>query len=257
MDTLPQEIIDEIINNLPTSNLHSSSLIAKRWRKTSQQRAFRVIRFFDEAKVNNWYMDTRYEPDGIASYVQVAKFSCIAKWSDPTLFVRVLKSFTSLTKLWTLETEIPDEILEHVSHGELGKRITALHLLDSQCPISTVISISLSLPNLQKLSVDSCRIVSKGPPLTYPVLPRRGPLTWLLLSRYVEEVVEALANSQFTSRRLLFDFRIQNIQKLLIPSSVIIQELMLIGIHLVVDCRCGDDDRIVYRYSGSAVLSLY
>ena len=213
----------------------------------SQQRTFRVIRFPNEATVNNWYMDTRNEPDGIASYVQVAKFRRITKWTDPTLFIRVLESFTSLTRLWTLDTEIPDEILEHVSHGELGRRITALHLRAPRCSISTVISMSLSLPNLQKLSVDNYRITPGETPSTYPVLPRSGPLNWLFVSGYVEEVVEALANSQFTSHRLLFDFRIRNIQKLLISSSTIIRELMLVGTHSVVDCRSGDGDRIVCR----------
>ena len=248
MDSLPQEIIDEIINYLPLrSNLRSSSLVAKSWRKTSQQRLLRVIRFLNETKVNDWYTYTRDEPDGIASYVQVTKFRHITKWKDPTLFIRVLKSLTSLTKLLMLDTEIPDEILELFSHGELGRRITVLHLRAPLCSISTVISMSLSLPNLQKLCVDDCMITSRKTPSTHAVLPRREPLNSLFLSGHVDEVVEALTNSQFTSRRLLFDFRIPNIQRLLISSSTIIRELMLVGMHSVVDCRSGDYNPIVYR----------
>jgi hypothetical protein len=197
--------------------------------------------------VNDWYTGPRNEPDGIASYVQVAEFHGVTKWNNPTLFVRVLKSFTSLTKLCTLDTEIPEEILECISRGELGRTITALHIRAPRCSNSTVILISLSLPNLQKLSIDDYRIRSKETPSTYPILPQRGPLNWLLLSGYVEEAVEALANSQLTSHHLLFDFRIQNIQRLLIPSSAIIRELMLVGMYSGVDCRSRNDNLIFHR----------
>ena len=49
----------EIIGNSPPSSLTSSSLVAKQWRKRSQQNAFNLIRFSFESKVNRWCMRAR------------------------------------------------------------------------------------------------------------------------------------------------------------------------------------------------------
>ena len=232
MDLLPQEIIDEIINNLPHSSLRSSSLVAKRWRKRSQQRAIDSIGFSSELMVNRWHAEAQSDLGEVSSYVRSACFFEIVKWRDPALFNHILEGFTSLTTLWMFETEISGEMAERISRGELCQRITTLQLSSPRCSISTVVSLSLSFPNLQKLCVDDYGRISRGGPLTYPVLPRREPLNLLLLSGHVDEVAEVLANSQFTSRRIFFDFRIRNIQEIITLSSAIIQELMLVGMHL-------------------------
>ena len=243
MDSLPQEIVDEIIDNLPISSLHYSSLVERRWRERSQRRAFHNIDFHSEPMVNRWYRKAQRDPGGISTRVQSASFFQITRWRDPALFGRLLENFTSLTTLWTLETEIPEEILERILHGELGKRITALYLRSPLCSLSTVVYMSLSLPNLQRLCVDDYRPTPRDPPSSYPVLPRRGPLNSLYLSGYVDKVAEALANSRFTSRRLFIDFRVLNVQKLLTLSSTIIWDLMLIGMHsLCVSYRSGKAD---------------
>ena len=239
MDSLPQEIVDEIIDNLPTSSLRSSSLVAKQWRKRSQQRAFRKILFSSESRVNRWHIDVQSNPDGISSYVQFARF-CDIRWDDPALFGRVLESFSSLTTLWTFGAEIPEEMPEQISHGELGRRITALYLRSPRCSLSTVISMSLSLLNLQKLWVDDYGTMLREGPPAYPVPPQRGPPDLLNLSGLVDEVAEAFANLRFTSLRLSLDFRVRNARDLLSLSSPIVRELMLIGTpSLCVDRRGG------------------
>lgn len=88
--------------------------------------------------------------------------------------------------------------------------------------------MSLFLLNLQKLWVIDGGIMLTEEPPVYPVLPQRQPLDLLNLSGRVDEVAEALANSRFTSHRLL-DFRVQNARELLSLSSAIVRELMLIG----------------------------
>ena len=247
MDSLPQEIIDEIIDNLPRNSLRSSSLVAKRWKKRSQQRALYEIWFSSELMVKRWHLDVQSDPGGISSYVQFAGFDSI-KWNDPALFYRVLEGFSSLITLWTFETEIPEEMPKRLSHGELGRKITALQLRSPRCSLSTVISMSLSFPNLRKLWVDDEGKISREGPPAYPVLQQRGPLDCLYLSGLVDEVAEALANSRFTSRRLFLDFRIQKARDLLTLSSMIVRELMLIGMLSCVDRRSGGDNFADYPY---------
>lgn len=230
MDSLPQEIIDEIIGDLPTSSLRSSSLVARRWRKRSQRRAFSTIRFSTESIVNSWHTDIQSDPGGISSYVQFAGFTQIDGWKDPALLGSVLRKFNSLKALDISDSGIQDEMLERISRGDLGRNITALHLRSLRCSLLTMISITLAFPDLRDLIIVGVTVMTREAPSTCSVLSPRRPLDWLLVrGRGNGQVAEALANHQFSSRRLTLDAQPQNIQKLLIVSSLAIVELVLVG----------------------------
>ena len=242
MDSLPQEIIDEIIDNLPRSSLLSSSLIAKRWRKRSQQRALDFIRFDSELRVNSWYIDTHEDPRRIPSYIQVAKFCNITTWMDPTLFGRVLQNFTSLTTLRAYQTELPDEMQEQISCGEFRKTITTLHLSYPRCSLSTAISLITASPNLQNLIIDSFETASREATPACRVLQQRRPLNLLQVAGCMDGVAQALVSLHFASRRLVLDVQSQNIQNLLVLSSATVVELELAGTcSLPVDHKSVDD----------------
>ena len=230
MNSLPQEIIDEIIDDLPHSSLRSSSLVARRWRKRSQQRAFYMVSFVSESVVNKWHVDTQGDPGGISSYVQRARFYYIAEWKNPALFSRLLENFNSLTTLSIFGTQIPEEVPEHILHRGIGNRITALHLQESPQP-SFVVPMILAFPNLKNLSVDYLMTVPSGPPLSHPVLPQRRTLDSLqVLGCTRSRVAETLANLHFVSRRLFLDVQTENIHGLLVLSSATIVELVLRGV---------------------------
>ena len=229
MDSLPQETIDEIIDNLPRANLRSSSLVARRWRKRSQQHALSTILFRTQSAAKSWYACTQNDPGGISSYVQLAKFVHIDRWTDLALFGRILGNSNSLTTLWIVGMGVPDEVLKCVS-PELGKRIIALHLQSLWCGLSTLVSTIAVFPNLQKLLVDSFVGTSREAPSTYPALPQRGSLDSLQVVGCMSGVAVAIANLQITSRRLVLDVNIQNIQNLLPLSSMTIVELELQGV---------------------------
>ena len=238
MDSLPQEIIDEIIDNLPRSSLHSSSLVAKRWRERSQLHVFHTIIFSSECEANEWDANIQNGAGGISSYVKRASFYEIPEWSDPALLCRILENFTSLATLWISKTEIPDGLPERISHGELSKNLTDLYLLSPRCSVSTVISTIIAFPSLQNLSIDDFTATSREIPPVYPVLPRRGPLHSLRAVRSEDRVVDALANLHFASHRLILDVKAQNMQKLFILSSVTTTGLVLYGMwSLCVDCK--------------------
>ena len=236
MDSLPQETIDEIIDNLPHSSLRSSSLVAKRWRKRSQQRALYKILFARESKVNYWHTDIRSSSSGNLSYVQFAEFNNIAEWNDPALFICVLENLTSLTTLCIFKTEIPDGLPERISHGDLGKKVTALHLRSPRCSLSTLISTICAFPCLQKLSIDAFSDTSRKISPTYPVLPRRWPLHSLRVTRCEDRVAEALANLQFAPCSLILDVQTETIQNLLALSPATVVELEFQGVCSL----CGD-----------------
>ena len=241
MDSLPQEIVDEIIDNLPHSSLRSSSLVAKRWRKRSQQRALNKIDLRSEFMVNRWHIDTRSDPGGISSCIQSAGFPGIVEWKDRALFSRILRNFNSLRRLRMSNTEIPNEVLEDISRGEFGDRITALYFWDMRS--SFVIPMILVFPNLQTLVVHNLTVSSTEPPFVHPAQSQRRTLDSLQVAWCTSGAVEALENLQLTASRLILDVQTENVQKLLIVSSLTVVELVLLGLCLLcVDRKSINDD---------------
>ena len=231
MDSLPQEIIDENIDNLPYSSLIHSSLVAKRWQKRSQLSLLREIRFIGESRVKKWYTDPACnDPDGISSYVRSVKFFTIAKWSDSTLFNNTLENFSSLDRLWICNVEITDEMVERIPSGKFGERVTALDLFSPRCSISTVTTVILSLPNLRHLCIGDYGTMPRELPSTYPATPRRKPFDSLkLVFGNLGAATEAFAKLEFTSRNLCLNVKFSSTWRLLMLSSEILGELTLTG----------------------------
>jgi len=230
MNSLPQELIDAVIDSLPRSSLLSSSLVAKQWRRRSQQRALERIKFRSEAQVSRWCTDFPQDPEGIVSYVHVAEFAGIGSWYDPTIFGRALKSLGSLTELWVSKTGIPDELPGQITRGELGKEITVLRFWWSSCTLATVMSVILSLPSLDVLSIAHPGVESKGPLQSHPVASQRTPLDLLGLWGNVGGIGKALTKSGFTFRRLSLDVDLSGVEQLIVLSSETMVKLTLYGV---------------------------
>ena len=241
MDSLPQEIIDKIIDILPRSSLRSSSLVGKRWRERSQQRAFHSILFCFQSEVKKWHIGIQAHPCRISSYVQHADFFKITKWSDPALFSRVLRGFSSLTTLSISYVVIPDEVLEYILCGGLSERITTLRLRWLRSS-ALVISMILAFKNLQNLFIKDLIITPGEPPLARPITQRR-PLDSLRVSECRSRVAEAIANLHFEPRRLSLDVQTENTQRFLVFSSVTVVELTLLGLCSL----CVDHKSIIQR----------
>jgi len=229
MDLIPQELIDTIIDNVPESSLLSCSLVAKRWRRKSQQRAFDTISFSSEDEVNRWCTDIPHSSDGISSYVRHVKIEEISSWAEPALLSRMLESLSSLTTLSMDTTEIPDELPGRISCGEFGNGITALYLDIPSCTPATMTSMILSLPNLKELYIGDWEIMPGGPLPTHPVTPQRPPLDSLELRGWWGGVGKALAKSRLTFSRISSDIGITDIAELLLVSSETLVELKLCG----------------------------
>jgi len=230
MDSLPQELIDRIIDNLPLRRILRYSLVAKRWRRRTQQRAFEKIKFFSEDDVNRWCTNVPQDSDGLSSYVQRITFEEIASWNDPTAPGRVLKNFSSLIKLRVSESAIPNELPAQMSRGEFGKGITILHILFPLCTLAPIVSMILSLPNLKMLRIAGYAIKSGEPLSTHPVALQREPLDLLEIHGDVCGLGEALVRSRLTSRHLFLEVRTSSIKQLMIHSSETMVELNLNGV---------------------------
>ena len=226
MDSIPQELIDKIIDNVPQSSLPSCALVARRWRRESQQRALDTILFSSEDEVNRWCTDVPRDSDGISSYVRHVGVEVVS-WTEPALLSRMLGSLSSLTALSMYKSEIPDELPGRISRGEFGNGITALYLGFTRYTSATVISMIFSLPNLKELYIEFCNVMPEGPLPTHSVTPQRRSLNSLELHGCCSGIGEALAKSRFTSSRLCLDAHIKGAAQLLLLSSKTVVELEL------------------------------
>ena len=232
MDSLPQELIDEIIGKVPKSSLLSCSLVARRWRRECQQRALHTIEFSSEDKVNRWWTDIPQDSDGITSYVRSVYFVKIHSWNEPALFGRVLKNLTSLRELIIARTEIPDELSGNIVRGEFGKGIETLFIWSPYCTLATMTSMILSLPNLKELGVDDNRTMSGAalPTPTHSITSRRKQLDLLELYGDKRGIGEILAKSRFTTSYLYMGLHVSGVVQLLMVSSETVVELHLRGV---------------------------
>jgi len=229
MDSLPQELIDKIIDNLPHSSLPSFSLVARRWQRRSQRRIFTFVPFSSERDLALWSTRIPQDPGGIPSYVCSTEFMRIHSWREPALFGRVLKNLTSLTVLWISDTMIPqpDQLPSSVTFGEFGEAVKCLTLFSPRCTVETITSLVLSFPNLEEFFLIGS--VSKRPVTTLTRAPQRRPLVALELYGVENGVGAALAQCGLTSRKLSLTVHDAGLEQLLTLSSEVIVELELSG----------------------------
>lgn len=228
MESLPQELIDNIIDNIPHSSLRSCSSVARRWRR-SQERLFAWVLFGFEGKLDAWCTDIPQDPGGIPSYVHFVRFRNITSWDEPELFGRVLKKFTSMTMLWITNTRIPrpDRVLNSVPFGEFGKKVECLMLCSPRYTAATITSSVLLLLNLEDFLLSGT--VWDKPLVVLPPASRRSPLKALQLYASDSTVGTALARCGLTSCALSLVIYEPGLEQLLTLSSDVIVELGLSG----------------------------
>ena len=98
MYSVPQELLNEVINNVPRQDMPASSLVARRWRRPSQQRNFEFVLFLSD-DVIFWEANIPQNPNGIPSYVRHVRFKHFPPRLEPGILSLVLKTFTLMASL--------------------------------------------------------------------------------------------------------------------------------------------------------------
>ena len=230
MELLAQELLEDIIDHVPRKNTPSCSLVARRWRRRSQQHHFRDLIFSREHEVVSWYTNVSQDPDGIPSYVHDVEFQSIRVWRDPTRLSRVLECFSRVKILTFSETGIPsDEVRKLVSSDKFGRDVISLTFISPVSTIPTLMSLTLSLPNLRELMID---FVVQAEPTTF-IPPdktwERGPLQSLELSWLSSTEIASIVLYGVLSRKVDLSVRDVTMDKIIVCSSETIQELRLQG----------------------------
>lgn len=234
MESLAQELLDAIIDYVPSSCAHHCSLVARRWRKRGQQRYFSDLVFSRELDVFRWYTNIPQDPDGIPSYARDVEFQSIRCWRDPKILGQVLMCFSRVKALTIAETAVSSgEVQNIVSSGEFGRELTSLFLISPFSTVPTLMPLILSFPNLRELMIDS--LTQPQPPAQ--ILPdktwKRGPLQSLELSWLWSRETEYIALCGVTSRRIDLSIGDVMIEKIIACSSETMRELAVQGTWLL------------------------
>lgn len=234
MDTLAQELIDEIIDNVPRQDMPSSSLVARSWRRKSQKRNFEHVLFmFDNLDL--WEFNIPQDLDGIPSYVRHVRFK-FTHFShlEPGTLSRVLKSFGSMVSLAIDNTNLPppEELAVPLSLGEFGN-ITRLILVYVVDPLSVITSFIFSFPNLRELITYHLDLWPDEPFPTIPDASQRGLLELPSIHSTERDNYPAFAQLGLASRRLSLDPSCHGIELFIKRSSETMVALTLIGMQLL------------------------
>ena len=174
MDCLAQELIDEIIDHVPHDHMRWCSLVARSWRRRSQQRHFGNIWLTSEARANRWYTRISQKPEGIPSYVRFAQFNDLTRAREPGMFNHILRCFVNLRSLRLIRVELSllSKRRDTANFGNFGGGVTRLCIDEPVCTYDTFFSFILSFPNLQSLILFNSKPIGILPP-ALPKAPKR------------------------------------------------------------------------------------
>lgn len=236
MDSFAQELIDETIHRIPRGDMPTSSLVARRWRHTSQRRHFEFVRFSRDDLIF-WEANIPRDPDGIPSYVRHVRFQHNSHRSGPAIFVRVLRTFRSIVSLMMVNIGglRPEGLVSPVLFSEFGKNITRLTLASMlYIPFTGAMALIFSFPNLKELVINNIHSPAPDePPMTLPDASQKGSLELLILQMTPKEVSANLAQNRFTSRTVRLNPCDESAELFAIHSSETVVALTLAGMQLL------------------------
>ena len=238
MDSLAQELIDETITHVPRWDMFATSLVARRWRRPSQQRNFEFVLFVSD-DVTRWEVNIPQDPDGIPSYVHHVRLKRTPLSLKPGILPRVLKTFTLMISLDIDSSHLPplDELAVPVSLGEFGRGITRLTLVQVQGPRTVITSFIFLFPNLKELVIVDVDFWHDESPPVIPKIPQRRPLESFMVLGYRGFPYNAVSEWWLASRRLSLGPSAKGINLLIGGSSKTMVELTLMGMQLLRDCE--------------------
>ena len=236
-DSLAQEVIYEIINHVLRQDMSATSLVARCWRRPSQQRNFEFV-LFESDDVTRWEANVPRDTDSIPSYVRHVRFKNSPSRLEPGILSCVLKTFASMISLDIEDTNLPppDELAIPVSLGESGKCTTRVTLVRMRDPITVISSFNFSIPNLKELVI--ARVDSwpdKPPPIILGAF-QRGLSEFFIVPGHRGLLYDDIALWRLAPRRLSLGPSAKCMNLIMRGSSEVVVELTLIGTQPLRDC---------------------
>ena len=159
---LPQEIIDEVIDNLAFDfrALKSTSLVQRSWTHRSRRRLFYFVPINSLSRLEQWSLFISSDPKGIASYPRVIHLShdTPKSWVEPANLDKLydhFRSFSGVERLVIsgLETTKFDPISTPRYFGNFAATVRSLELQTAVGPPASLLSFICAFPLVDNLAV--------------------------------------------------------------------------------------------------------
>lgn len=166
---LPQEVVDEVIDNLAFdfATLKSTSLVRKSWTHRSRRRLFYFVPINSLIRLENWSQSISPDPDGIASYPQVVHLLSVdapKSWVKPENLDRFYDHFRSFSQverlvIHKLETARFDAASTLRYFGNFAATIRSLELRAPVGSQASLISFICAFPLVDDLTIELPAII--------------------------------------------------------------------------------------------------
>ena len=160
---LPQEIIDEVIDNLPLdfATLKSTSLVRKSWTHRSRQRLFHFVQINSLSQLEQWSLSTSSDPNGLASYPRVIFLSHEPprSWVEPAgleKFYDHFRSFSGVERLMISGLETARFAATSTSRyfGNFAATVRSLELRTAIGAPASLLSFICAFPLVDDLAIE-------------------------------------------------------------------------------------------------------
>ena len=181
---LPQEIIDEVIDNLAFDfrTLKSTSLVQRSWTHRSRRRLFYFVPLNSLDRLEQWSTSISAGPEGIASYPRVIRLShdTPKSWVDPTnlaIFHEHFCSFSGVENLVIsgLETTKFDTVTTPLYFGNFVQTVRSLELLTAVGTPASLVSFICAFPLMEDLTIAFPNTTASGGDQGEVTLPAFAP----------------------------------------------------------------------------------
>ena len=180
---LPQEIVDEVIDNLvfDFGALKSISLVRKSWTHRSRRRLFYYIQFESLGRLEQWSKIISADPQGIASYPRVVTLvSNSRSWLDPANLARFYDHFRSFSQVERLtisglETAKFDATSIVRYFGNFAATVRSLELRTAVGTPASFLSFICAFPLVDDLSIKHSNPAAGGGNQGEVTLPASAP----------------------------------------------------------------------------------
>ena len=171
MESLPQEIVDEIIDGLAFdfATLKSASLVQRSWTHRARRRLFYFVPIYSLSRLERWSLSIPPDPNGVASYTRTILLSYDTRrtWIEPAnldMFFGHFRSFTSVERLEIsgLETSKFDATLTAHYFGHFTATVQSLDLGTAIGTPASLFSFICAFPLVDDLAIELPSLVGGG-----------------------------------------------------------------------------------------------
>ena len=169
MDTLPQELVDQIIDQLadqgespsggrPT-NISQYSTVSRLWVIPTQKQHFECVHFEGDRGLKKWRTKVKPDPSGVSHHVRKLSWGGV---KDLEEFDSHIRAFTHVEAARLFRCSILSWLGAADAFASMGSSLVKLEIEESNAKYHIITSVLAALPHLRHLRARSLEVDKRG-----------------------------------------------------------------------------------------------